>query len=136
MRGGTVTISLAIQIKRLDGRRILLAPDGQDLLARSSSGGPPTPDQTIVKSIGLAYAALRMITQTGLTIADAADKLGVPRSTINYVLPLTQLGPEILRAALEGTLPPRMNVKRLRTIARQLDWQCQVGELRVRDRSN
>ncbi|MDX2115712.1 MAG: recombinase family protein [Planctomycetota bacterium] len=135
-RDGAVALSLAIEIKRLDGRRMLLAPDGQDLLARSPSGGTPTPDPTIVRSIGLAYAALRAIATDGLTVAAAGQALGVPRSTLTYVLPLTQLGPEILRSALEGTLPPRMNVKRLRAIARHLDWQRQLEELQGRERSN
>jgi hypothetical protein len=52
-------------------------------------------------------------------------------TTIKHLLPLTQLGPAILRAALEGTLPPRMTVKRLRTVASHLDWQRHAAALRA-----
>ncbi len=129
-RTGTVVLTLAIQIKKLDGRRLLIAPDGQDLLARQAGLGAPTPDPTIVNAIGLAYAALRAIASEGASVMATAQRLRVPRSTITYLLPLTQLGPATLRASLEGTLPPRTTVKRLVRVARHLDWDHQVRALK------
>lgn len=129
-KAGTVVLTLAIQIKKLDGRRLLIAPDGQDLLARQTGVGAPVPDPTIVNAIGLAYAALRAITREGASVMATAQRLRVPRSTITYLLPLTQLGPAVLRAALEGTLPPRTTVKRLVRVARHLDWDHQTRALK------
>lgn len=126
-----VTLTLAVEIKRLDGRRMLLAPDGQDLLAHQGDAGTPEPNPTIVRAIGLAYAALRAIDDGEHDTAEVAQQLGVAHSTLKYVLPLTQLGPAVLRVALEGTLPPRMTVKRLRTVARDLDWERQAVALRT-----
>jgi site-specific DNA recombinase len=128
-----ITLTLAVQIKRLDGRRMLLAPDGQDLLAHQGEAGSPEPNPTIVRAIGLAYTALRAIADDGHETAKVALQLGVSHTTLKYVLPLTQLGPAILRAALEGTLPPRMTVKRLRTVASHLDWQRQAAALRANE---
>lgn len=62
-------------------------------------------------------------------IKDLPARLGVPLTTIKNVLPLATLGPRVLRAALgvEGsrTLPPRVSIKRLLRVARQLDWSRQ-----------
>jgi hypothetical protein len=128
-----VTLTLGVQIKRLDGRRMLLAPNGQDLLAHQGDAGTPEPSPTIVRAIGLAYTALRAIADDGQDSAEVARRLGVSHTTLKYVLPLTQLGPAILRAALEGTLPPRMTVKRLRAVASHLDWQRQAAALRANE---
>ena len=128
-----VVLTLAVQLRKLDGRRLLLAPDGQDLLAHQSASDAPRPSAPIVHAIGLAYAALRIMTREQLSVLEAAQRLGVPPTTIKHVLPLTQLGPRALRAALEGTLPPRTSIKRLLAVARELDWHRQCRALRLRD---
>jgi hypothetical protein len=129
--GGSITLALDVRIRKLDGRRLLVAPSGQDLLAThgrdgASGRGPArAPDPTIVRAIGLAYAALRLILAEHASLDEAARRLAVPRSTVKYVLPLAQLGPVPLHAALTGSLPPRTTVKRLLRVARELDWQKQ-----------
>jgi hypothetical protein len=126
-------LSLAIRIKKLDRRRLLIAPDGQDLLARDAVTSVPEPDPSIVHAIGQAYVALRTIRDDGLSVTDAAKRLGLPRTTVTYLLPLTQLGPALLRAALEGTLPPRTTAKHLVAVGRHLDWGAQASALARRN---
>jgi site-specific DNA recombinase len=132
-RGSVVLLSLAIRIKKLDRRRLLIAPDGQDLLARDAVTSVPEPDPSIVHAIGQAYVALRTIRDEGLSVTDAAKRLGLPRTTVTYLLPLTQLGPALLRAALEGTLPPRTTAKHLVAVGRHLDWAAQPSALARRN---
>lgn len=129
--GDSITLALDVRIRKLDGRRLLVAPSGQDLLATHGRDGASgrtaarAPDPTIVRAIGLAYAALRLILAEHLSLDEAARRLAVPRSTVKYVLPIAQLGPVPLHAALTGSLPPRTTVKRLLRVARELDWQKQ-----------
>lgn len=52
---------------------------------------------------------------------DYAAANGLGRTRIIKLLPLTQLGPDILKAALTGTLPSRVTLNDLRTAAKQLD---------------
>ncbi|MEO0588130.1 MAG: recombinase family protein, partial [Planctomycetota bacterium] len=50
-RGDVVQLTLNIQIKKLDGRRMLLSPEGGDLVVPEHAA----PDQRVVNAIGLAY---------------------------------------------------------------------------------
>ena len=131
-RADAVVLTLNIQIKKLDGRRLLIAPDGQDLLARTTCSSVPVPDPTIVRAIGLAYAALRAITGEGASVPATAQRLGISLSMLKYLLLLTRLGPAILGAALDGSLPPRTTVRRLVAIAGHLDWEAQIRALQRR----
>jgi hypothetical protein len=42
---------------------------------------------------------------------------------------LTQLGPQVLKLALSGRLPPSRTLKDLLEIAQHLDWSRQLGAL-------
>lgn len=127
--GRVVTLTLRIQIKKLDGRRLLLSPDGQDLVIPST----PEPPQHIVDAIGLAYRWHDELIKSGLQIRAFAKEHGIARSRMMQLLPLTQLGPEVLRNALAGTLPSTVTLEDLREASKQLDWGRQVVELGLRD---
>ena len=126
-RGRLIHLVLKIQIKKLDGRRLLLSPDGQDLVIPSR----PEPKRHIVEAIGLAYRWHDDLLRTGLQIRDYAATNNLGRTRILKLLPLTQLGPDILKRALAGTLPSRITLDDLRTAARQLDWDRQTAELGI-----
>jgi hypothetical protein len=130
-QGRTIAIKLAIQIKKLDGRRMLLAPDGQDLLAASGDPGNPSPRAALVRAIGRAYHFRREILESGLSIKALAERERIGETRIHTMLRLTNLGPEVLRAILTGTLRPRISLRALLHAAQSLDWQRQKIALRM-----
>ncbi|MEL7472779.1 MAG: hypothetical protein AAGK04_05615 [Planctomycetota bacterium] len=126
-RGRLIHLTLNIQIKKLDGRRVLLSPDGHDLVIPSV----PEPKQHIVNAIGIAYRWHDELIKSGQQIRDFAATNGIGRTRILKLMPLTQLGPDILKAALTGTLPDSVTLDDLRTAAKQLDWERQAKELGI-----
>jgi hypothetical protein len=123
--GRQIVITLAIQIKRLDGRRILLSPDGRDLILPVE----PEPSPHIVNAIGLADRWHETLLSSRGTIRKLARQEAISESTVRKLLPLTHLGPEILSAALKGLLPPSVTLDDLLAAANDLDWTHQLREL-------
>lgn len=126
--GNTISLTLCIQIKKLDGRRLLLSPDGSDLIIPSN----PVPQQHIVDAIGQAYRWHNELISSGTTIRAYAEQHGIARSRMIELLPLTQLGPEALRHALAGTLPSTITLDDLIAASKRLDWDLQMTELGIR----
>ncbi len=126
-RGEHIELKLQLQIKKLDGRRLLLSPDGHDLIIPST----PEPRQHFVDAIGLAYRWHDELIKCGLQIRAFAKEQSIARSRILQLLPLTQLGPEVLRHALAGTLPSTITLDDLLTASKQLDWDRQAAELGI-----
>ena len=129
--GKTISLTLRIQIKKLDGRRLLLSPDGSDLIIPSN----PVPQQHIVDAIGQAYRWHNELIRSGTTIRAYAEQHRIARSRMIELLPLTQLGPEALRHALAGTLPSTITLDDLIAASKRLDWDLQVTELGIRSAS-
>ncbi|MEO0965239.1 MAG: hypothetical protein AAFY08_08965 [Planctomycetota bacterium] len=128
-RSDHITLDLNIQIKRHDGRRIILAPDGKDLIIPSQI----KPKPHIVQAIGQAYAWLEQLSNEGASITAFASQVGVNDGFIHRRLNLTKLGPKVLAGALAGTLPPRINLDDLYRAARDLDWTRQIESLGLGD---
>tara|TARA_R110002072_G_scaffold294716_1_gene465085 strand:+ start:34760 stop:36454 length:1695 start_codon:yes stop_codon:yes gene_type:complete len=125
--GDSTTLTLEIQIKKFDGRRMLLSPDGTDLIIPSK----PEPQQHIVDAIGLAYRWHDEMIKSGLKIVEYAERHGIARTRMIKLLPLTQLSPQVLRTALTGTLSSTITLDDLLRASKQLDWTKQALELRL-----
>lgn len=123
--GKTISLTLSIQIKKLDGRRLLLSPEGTDLIISSQ----PEPQQHIVDAIGLAYRWHDELIKSGMKIEAFAKQHRMSRTRVRKLLPLTQLGPDVIRHALIGTLPSLVTLDDLITASHQLDWMKQASEL-------
>ncbi|MEM8494630.1 MAG: recombinase zinc beta ribbon domain-containing protein [Planctomycetota bacterium] len=126
-RGDHITLDLGIQIKRLDGRRVILAPDGKDLVIPSE----PIPRPHIIKAIGQAYHWFNELDASGEQIRAYAARTGTGRTRMLNLLPLVHLGPIVLHHAFAGTLPPSTTLDDLLRAARQLDWQKQAESLGI-----
>lgn len=126
-RGEIVRLTLKLQIKKIDGRRLLLAPEGDDLVIPST----PEPKQHIVDAIGLAYRWHDELVSTGQTVATLARRTELDETRIHRLLPLTYLGPNILKAILTGSHPPRLTLNDLLRAAKQLDWAAQQRHLGI-----
>jgi hypothetical protein len=130
-RGRLTILTLAIQIKKLDGRRMLVGPDGQDLLASHGIDQPRQPNPTLIRALAQAYEWHRELVRTGESIKVLAERRGEHVSRMHALLPLAHLGPDIVRAILTGSLPPGVTLKRLLAAAQRLDWNAQKSALRI-----
>ncbi|MEM9419773.1 MAG: hypothetical protein AAGA25_12090, partial [Planctomycetota bacterium] len=117
-----VRLRVALQIKRLDGKRMLVSPEGQDLVAP----GEPLPQSHIVAAIGQAYRWRELFMETGANLPKLANQQNVSASRIRKYLPLVQLSPTILKRALSGELPVRITLTNLLEAAQSLDWDKQA----------
>ncbi|UYV13445.1 MAG: hypothetical protein NCW75_03970 [Phycisphaera sp.] len=123
--GHSIRLSLNIRIKKLDGRRVLLSLDGRHLVMSSN----PEPKQHIVNAIGLAYRWHNELVKSGQQIREFAHSSGIARTRILKLLPLVNLGPEVLRNALTGTLAPSITLNDLLEAAKHPDWAHQARAL-------
>ena len=80
-----------------------------------------------VDAIGLSYRWHDELIKSGSQITEFAKEQGIARTRIIKLLPLTQLGPEVLRHALAGTLPSTITLDDLLTASIQLDWDRQAA---------
>lgn len=131
-RGVLTVLSLDMQIKKLDGRRLLVSPDGHDLLASHGVERDPTPNLTLIRPLAQAHAWHRELNRTGETIEVLAKRLGEHAQRMHHLLPLTQLGPRVIDAVLTGRLAPSVTLKRLLAAARRLRWDAQECMLGMR----
>jgi site-specific DNA recombinase len=131
-RGVLTVLSLEMQIKKLDGRRMLVSPDGHDLLASHGVERDPTPNLTLIRPLAQAHAWHRELNRTGETIEVLAKRLGEHPQRMHHLLPLTQLGPRVIDAVLTGRLAPSITLKRLLAAARRLRWDAHEHMLGMR----
>ena len=126
-RRNKIILSLAIQIKRLDGKRQLLSPDGQDLMMPDE----PEPKDHIVTAIGRSYRWRERLMKPGMSINKLAEEEGCCGQFFYKYLRLINLGPDLLKMALTGHLPPRITLIDLLKAADHLDWQAQLDYLNL-----
>jgi len=121
-RKGFRVLTLALQIKRLDGKRLLLSPEGQDLVIPES----PEPQQHLVTAIGHAYYWRERMMQESLTVKSLAMQLRIRENRIRKYLPLINLSPMLVKRILTGDHPSRVTLVNLLEAAKHLDWDQQA----------
>ena len=126
-RGRLIHLILQIQIKKIDARRLILTPEGEDLVVSAN----PKPKAHIVDAIGLAYRWHDELVKTGENICAFARRIDVGESRVHKVLPLTYLSPDLLSRALHGELSPWLTLGDLLDAASQLDWAAQRQHLGI-----
>ncbi|MCC7409721.1 MAG: recombinase family protein [Phycisphaeraceae bacterium] len=128
-REGRIVLTLHIQLKRHDNRRIAVAPDGRDLFLTYTSEGKAVPQPHLVRAIGQAFHWRQQILKRNVTIAAVAKHAQVTPRRVAYLLHLTRLGPKVVRAILTGQLGPSITLKDLHAAANHLDWSVQAAAL-------
>ncbi len=121
-----VVLTLAARLQRLDGRRVLVAPDGSDLLVRTRADGAPVPQVHLVRAVGQAFAWHRELLSTRVTITALALREQTARGRVQQLLPLAGLGPRALHAVLTGRLSQRITLRDLLQAAKRPCWQEQI----------
>ena len=128
-RGGSVVLRMPIAIKKVDGKRLLVAPDGQVLLRTVDPNGQPVPRPHIVRAIGQAFAWQRELNESDCTLREVGRESQVCGTRVRALLVLTQLAPRVVRAALTGALPETVTLEDLERVAEHLDWDVQQRTL-------
>jgi hypothetical protein len=109
--GRTVTVRVAIAIRKRGGRRLVLAPDGADVTAARVARHI---DNAMVKAIARAFRWREMLENgTHATIAEIAAAEKIHESYVGRVLRLTLLAPDIVEAILGGRQPMGLQLEAL-----------------------
>jgi hypothetical protein len=104
-----ITIQIPLRLRKLGGRKVMLAPDG------TSAWVPPRAciDSALVKAAARAYRWREMLEQgayASITELAAAEKIN--QSYVCRVLRLTLLAPDLIEAILDGRHPSRLQLRR------------------------
>ena len=102
---GEVVVCVPVQFRTRNGKRRILAPDGQEQTPRY------TP---LVEAIARAWQWQDMY-ESGqyATITELADAVGLDRRYVARTLELTSLAPDIVEAILAGNEPQGMSLNQL-----------------------
>ena len=124
--GRTVTVRVAIAIRKRGGRRLVLAPDGTDVTAAPVARHI---DNAMVKAIARAFRWREMLENgTHATIAEIAAAEKINESYVGRVLRLTLLAPDIVEAILGGRQPVGLQLEDL--LRRfPVEWREQRAEM-------
>ena len=117
-----ITLTLNIQMRRIDGKRLILSPDGHDLTMPKQ----PTPNPSLVQAIGRAYKWRQELDNNPeLTIVDLARQSQFNEKFIRKHLTLTRLSPTIVHGVLTGKMSKQMLLDDLFEAARGYLWESQ-----------
>lgn len=101
--GRTVTVRVPISIRKRGGRKLVLAPDGENVTAAPICRHI---DNAIVKAIARAFRWREMMENGRYsTIREIAEAEKINDSYVSRVLRLTLLAPEVVESILNGRLP-------------------------------
>jgi DNA invertase Pin-like site-specific DNA recombinase len=122
-----IELHLSIQIKKTDGKRLVLSQDGKDLILPTQL----TPNASIAQAIGRAFKWKEILNQNEKTILQLAKEINVANQYVRRILMLVNLAPDILHQALTGTLLKSITLTTLQTAAKHLNWQRQKALLGI-----
>jgi hypothetical protein len=109
--GASVTVRVPISIRRRGGRKLVLAPDGENLTGASVHRRA---DNAMVKAIARAHRWRRVLESgeyASITELAAAEKIN--QSYVCRILRLTLFAPDIVETILNGAQPADMQIEQL-----------------------
>jgi len=124
---GRTIIDMPIAIKRLDGKRRIVSPGGQDLFRQIDQAGRATPNPVLVEALAKAHRYRRASTRS--TVGEIARSEPCSESHVKKLIPLAYLAPAIVRSVLDGTASSTLTIDHLVAAAKHLDWQRQLQSL-------
>jgi len=107
--GRTVTVRVPLTIRRRGGRKLVLAPDGTNIMVPVSHV-----DNAMVKAIARAFRWRDLLENgTYATIKEIAAAEKINESYVGRILRLSLLAPDIVEAILGGRQPAGMQLEGL-----------------------
>jgi DNA invertase Pin-like site-specific DNA recombinase len=126
-QGKFIELHLSIQIKKIDGKRLLLSKEGNDLILPTQL----TPNASISHAIGRAFQWKEILSQNEKSIPQLAKEINLDQQYLRRILRLINLSPDIIHQALTGALPKSITLNALQTAAKSLDWNRQRALLAI-----
>ena len=125
--GALLTVHVPMAFRKRGGRKLMLAPSGTEislLLGRRV-------DSALVKAIARAHRWKRMLESGAYaSITELAEAEKINQSYLCRILRLNLLAPDIVEAALNGTLSPEFTLERAMKPL-PVEWEDQRRVLRV-----
>lgn len=114
-----VTLHVPFRVARRGGRKEIQLPTG--------AIQPRRTDNTLLKALARAFRWKRML-ESGefATIAELAEREGIPPSYMTRILRLTLLAPEIVEEILDGKQGPEVTLARLLEPF-PIEWENQIN---------
>ena len=119
---GNLQIHIPMRIRRMQGRKMILAPRALD---DDISDSPAKTQTAVVQALGRAFSWAQAIESGKFhSITDLARSLDVDNSYVVRILKLTTLAPDIIEAILNGKEPSGLSLAQL-TRTFPMDWDQQ-----------
>ncbi len=126
--GVRITTFVPFHFKKRGVKKVIVAPDGvsQPVAITATPVLAPEQDQPLLKAMGRGIYWQRLI-DSGVVASgtEIAEREGIHRSTINDLLRLALLAPDIVQAAYEGRLPRAVSLEAILRAKVPLDWNEQ-----------
>lgn len=102
----TVTVHIPFRLVKRGGRKEMQLPDGASSTSKI--------DNTLVKALARAFRWKRIL-ESGefATIAELAEREGIPSTYMARILRLTLIAPELINAILDGSQPRALTLPTL-----------------------
>ena len=126
--GVRITTFVPFHFKKRGIKKVIVAPDGvsQPVAVTASPVLTPEQDQPLLKAMGRGiYWQQLLDTGAVATTMEIAEREGIHRATINELLRLALLAPDIIQAAYEGTLPRAVSLEGILRAKVPFDWNEQ-----------
>ena len=130
LEGGGVRITTFVpfHFKKRGIKKVIVAPDGvsQPVAVTASPVLAPEQDHPLLKALGRGIYWQQLL-DTGAveSTMEIAEREGIHRSTINEMLRLALLAPDIVPAAYEGRLPRAVSLEAILRATVPYDWNEQ-----------
>ncbi|WP_019560067.1 hypothetical protein [Caldimonas manganoxidans] len=130
LEGGGVRITtfVPLHFKKRGIKKVIVAPEGvtQPIAITNTPVLTPEQDRPLLKALGRGIYWQQLIDNgTVASSAEIAERERIHRSTVNDLLRLALLAPDIVQAAYEGRLPRAVSLEALLRAKVPLDWNEQ-----------
>ncbi|AOS82068.1 hypothetical protein Q5W_05035 [Hydrogenophaga sp. PBC] len=130
MEGGGVRITTFVpfHFKKRGVKKVIVAPEGvsQPVAVTDTPVLSPEQDRPLLKALGRGIYWQQLIDNgTVASGTEIAERERIHRSTVNDLLRLALLAPDIIQAAYEGRLPRAVSLEALLRAKVPLDWDEQ-----------
>lgn len=115
-----LTTVIPVRIRRHGGRKVVIpAPESRDAEA-------PEHHEPILNALARAYHWQRLLDEGRMTSGvEIARQEGLNQSSVNELLRLTLLSPQLVRALLAGRQPKTLTLRWLKNHELPGDWEAQ-----------
>ncbi|GAP66922.1 MULTISPECIES: hypothetical protein [Pseudomonadota] len=130
LEGGGVRITtfVPLHFKKRGVKKVIVAPEGvsQPVAVTATPVLTPEQDRPLLKALGRGIYWQQLIDNGTVTSGtEIAEREGIHRSTVNDLLRLALLAPDIVQAAYEGRLPRAVSLEAILRAKVPLDWNEQ-----------